>query len=77
MIDSYTPLYRLLLERGIRPHEADMLDLTTTAILLGITAEPEPGKRHVPSWWRGDSSAASSSVAAARQLGFVVPEVGT
>lgn len=76
MIDTYIPIYRLLLDRGIHPHEADVLDLTTTAVLLGVTFEPEPSQGDgTPSWWRGSSDAVRSNVLAAQQLGFTVSDV--
>lgn len=53
-----------------------MLDLTTIATLLGVAA---PGVvvdgPRVPSWWGDDESASTSSIEAARQLGFVVADV--
>lgn len=80
VIDSYTPLYGVLLTRGVKPHEADMLDLTTVATLLGIAASGPTGRgqerpANAPSWWTDDDAAAFSSVEAARQLGFVVGEL--
>lgn len=33
-------------------------------------AEEPPEKRRVPSWWKGDTAAANSMLAAARQFGL-------
>lgn len=75
-IDSYTPVYQLLADRGIRPNEADMMDITTVATLLGVSARPpEPelvDGLKPPPWWGGDAEAADSSIEAARQMGFTV-----
>jgi len=60
------------------------MDLTTVATMLGVSARPqssngngtaESGLGKPPSWWPGDDAAASSSIEAARQLGFAVGSV--
>jgi hypothetical protein len=65
--------------KGIRPHEADLMDLTTIAAVLGVHARPAEeaapradGLPKPPPWWTGDDDAANSSIEAARQMGFVV-----
>lgn len=65
-----------------------MMDLTTIATMLGISAHSESsngssngsegsdtGLGKPPSWWPGDDAAANDSIEAARQLGFVVGSV--
>lgn len=39
-LDSYTPLYRMLLRLGIKEHEARQMDITNVALTLGV---PGPG----------------------------------
>lgn len=72
------------MSRGLKPHEADLLDLTTTAVLLGIAApgltakQPEPAPTtttrdpKAPNWWPDEEAVTASNLQAARQFGYVI-----
>lgn len=62
-----------------------MMDLTTIATMLGVSAHQEsngdapngdaPSGPKPPPWWPGDDAAAEANIEAARQMGFAVGSV--